>query len=85
MQDHPAKSGAAEARAKGYVAYRYFTEIEAADYARISVRTLQRHRVEGSGARFCRAGKRILYRPEDLDTWIAGQTFASTGEADAAQ
>ena len=62
----------------------YLTTHEAAAYLRLSSRTLERHRVEGTGSRFVKLGRRVVYRRSDLDDWAASQTFRSTSEADAA-
>ena len=65
----------------------YLTQAEAADYLRLSSRTLERHRVTGSGPFFCRLGTRggrIVYARAELEAWAAARTFASTSEADAA-
>ena len=51
----------------------YLNGQEAADILRISIRTLERMRVEGTGPRYLKAGagtrSRVLYRPADLDGW----------------
>jgi len=62
----------------------FLTQTEAAKYLRLSPRTLERQRVSGTGPRFTKAGKRVLYRLDELDTWTDARTFASTAEADAA-
>jgi len=59
----------------------YLTQREAADYLRLSPRTLERFRVSGSGPRFTKAGRRVLYRIDELDKWTAARTFTSTAEA----
>ncbi len=46
----------------------------------VSERTLERWRVEGSGLVFCRAGRKILYRLEDVDDWLAASRRKSTSE-----
>ncbi len=61
----------------------YLTQQEAAAYLRLSPRTLERHRVEGTGSRFVKLGRRVLYRRSDLDDWAASRTFGSTSEAEA--
>ncbi len=61
----------------------YLTQEEAAAYMRLSPRTLERHRVEGTGSRFVKLGRRVLYRRSDLDDWAASRTFGSTSEAEA--
>ena len=62
----------------------FLTQAEAADLLRISPRTLERHRVAGTGPRFVKAGRRVLYRRSDLEEWAASNTFSSTSEADLA-
>lgn len=47
----------------------------------ISVRTLERHRVAGTGPRYARLGRLIRYREGDLDAWVQGSLRASTSEA----
>ena len=58
----------------------YLTQREAADYLRLSPRTLERKRVEGSGPRFVKAGKRVIYSVHEIDAWVVARTFASTAE-----
>lgn len=57
---------------------------EAADALRISKRSLERMRVEGTGPRYYKAGpgkrSRVLYRQADILTWIAPHAFGSTSE-----
>ncbi|EKE73775.1 helix-turn-helix transcriptional regulator [Oceanibaculum indicum] len=51
----------------------------------VSVRTLENWRSTGGGPRFMRVGKRaVRYRPEDVQAFVEGMTFANTGEAQAA-
>lgn len=56
----------------------YFTQSEAADFLRISERTLERWRVEGNGPRFRRFGRRIVYAQGDLENWANSRCFTST-------
>ncbi len=77
----PGGSGAGSATGIG--GNLYLTTQEAAAYLRLSSRTLERHRVEGTGSRFVKLGRRVLYRRQDLDAWAASQTFRSTSEAEA--
>ncbi len=62
----------------------YLNSQEAADILRISIRTLKRMRVEGSGPRYLKAGQgtraRVLYRQADLDDWLNARTYRSTSE-----
>ena len=62
----------------------YLTQDEAAEYVRLSPRTLERHRVHGTGPRFTKAGRRVLYKTENLEAWMEARTFGSTSEVDAA-
>lgn len=62
----------------------YLTNQEAARHLRLSPRTLERMRVEGSGPPFMKAGPgkraRVLYRKSDLDAWLTGFSYASTAQ-----
>ena len=62
----------------------YLTADEAADHLRVSAKTLERWRVEGSGPRFFKAGpglrSRVLYRQSDLEKWVEGFCYSSTSE-----
>ena len=62
----------------------FLTQEEAAKVLRLSGRTLERHRWSGTGPRFVKMGRRIFYRPEDIEDYTAERTFSSTAEADAA-
>lgn len=63
---------------------RMLTTAEAAAFLRLSPRTLERFRVEGSGPRYLKAGAgkraRVLYDPEELRSWLAAFSFRSTSE-----
>ncbi len=62
----------------------YLTTLEAAEVLRVSARTLERMRVEGTGPRFMKAGRgkrsRVLYKQSDIVDWVEGKTFHSTSE-----
>lgn len=62
---------------------RYLVQKEAAKYLRLSSRTLERYRVVGTGPRFIKAGRRVLYRRDALDDWTSERTFSSTAAAQA--
>lgn len=57
---------------------------EAAQMLRISQRTLERMRVQGTGPRYLKAGpgkrSRVLYRHADIIAWLEQQSFGSTSE-----
>lgn len=62
----------------------YLVASEAATLLRLSKRTLERMRVEGTGPRYMKAGPgkraRVLYRQADLISWVEARTFSSTSE-----
>ena len=49
--------------------------------AGMTVRTLERHRVAGTGPHFARLGRLIRYRRSDLDTWVQESLCTSTSDA----
>jgi excisionase family DNA binding protein len=46
------------------------TEVQAAKFLNISIRTLQAWRIKLAGPRFVRVGRAIRYRRSDLIAWI---------------
>ena len=46
----------------------------------ISIRTLERWRVEGVGPAYVKAGRRVLYRREDVESWLAEGIRHSTSD-----
>jgi predicted DNA-binding transcriptional regulator AlpA len=46
----------------------------------LSVRTLERHRLAGTGPRYARLGRLIRYRQDDLQEWIDRNLRNSTSE-----
>jgi predicted DNA-binding transcriptional regulator AlpA len=57
------------------------TQREAALALRLSERTLERSRVTGFGPPFCKLGRRVLYRQDDIDHWISSHIVGSTAQA----
>ena len=57
------------------------TTHEAASLLKISRKTLERMRVEGTGPAFCKAGRSVRYRMQDLTAWLESHRFTSTSEA----
>ncbi len=53
---------------------------QAAEQVKLSPRTLEDYRTKGGGPKYRRLGKRILYRPEDLDEWVDARAFVSTSQ-----
>ena len=42
---------------------------------------LAKWRLTGEGPRFVRLGRRVAYRPADVDTWLDARAVRSTSEA----
>jgi hypothetical protein len=59
----------------------WLTQDQLAARLDISVRSLERMRNAGTGPRFAKAGKRVLYRLIDVEEWLAEHSFCSTAEA----
>lgn len=57
------------------------TTSEAADYLRVSERTLIRWRVHRRGPMWTYAGRQVRYRRADLDAYLAGRTCEPVAEA----
>ncbi len=62
------------------MAQQLLTQQRLSDLIDVSGRTLERWRVEGSGPVFCRAGRKVLYRLEDVDAWLIASRRKSTCE-----
>jgi hypothetical protein len=60
------------------------TTVEAADYLRLSPRTLEDMRITGTGPRYFKLGpgkrSKVVYRREDLEGWIDKFGYSSTSE-----
>ena len=50
------------------------------DFSALSVRTLERHRLAGTGPPYARLGRLIRYRQNDLKDWIDSNLRNSTSE-----
>jgi hypothetical protein len=51
---------------------------EAAAYCGSSASTLEKYRVFGCGPIFAKIGRRVVYRVEDLDSWLDANRRQST-------
>ncbi|MPZ44229.1 MAG: helix-turn-helix domain-containing protein [Betaproteobacteria bacterium] len=60
---------------------RYLTNDEAAEFLRLSPRTLEKQRVIGGGPRFRKFGRRVMYALVDLEAWADARTFEATCDA----
>jgi hypothetical protein len=65
-------------------AARYLTNDEAAEFLRLSPRTLEKQRVIGGGPRFRKFGRRVVYAVDDLETWANARSFEMTSDPDYA-
>lgn len=54
---------------------------EAASVVRSSVAQLAQMRHKGTGPRFIKSGRKVLYRLSDLQAWLDQNTRTSTGGA----
>lgn len=64
---------------------RYLTNDEAAEYLRLSPRTLEKQRVIGGGPRFRKFGRRVMYSVADLDAWADARSFEATSDPEYAE
>lgn len=55
----------------------------AAGYVGLSVSTLAKLRLSGNGPAYCKLGRRVVYRREDLDAWLESRVVRNTSDADA--
>lgn len=60
---------------------RYLTPQEAADYLGLSLSNLAKRRMWGTGPRYLKLGRRVVYEIEDLDAWAREQARSSTCDA----
>lgn len=59
-----------------------FDERQLADLLNVSVKAVQAWRYKGGGPAFVRLGRAIRYRPNDVEAWLASNTFETTTDAD---
>ena len=46
----------------------------------LSASTLAKMRLSGDGPAYAKLGRRVVYRPDDIDAWIASNRYRSTSE-----
>jgi predicted DNA-binding transcriptional regulator AlpA len=54
---------------------------QAADFLKLSPRTLEKHRVRGGGPRFRKFGRRVVYAVADLEAWANERICNNTSDA----
>ena len=59
---------------------RYLRTPEAARFVGLSIRTLEKHRIYGTGPRYSKLGGRVVYAVEDLQSWVQSAAKASTSD-----
>lgn len=57
---------------------RFLNNSEAAEFLRLSPRTLEKQRVIGGGPRFRKFGRRVMYAIGDLEEWANARSFEMT-------
>jgi predicted DNA-binding transcriptional regulator AlpA len=62
---------------------RYLRTPEAARFVGLSIRTLEKHRIYGTGPRYSKIGGRVVYSLEDLQSWVQSGAKASTSDPGA--
>ena len=58
----------------------FLTQNEVGKILRLSPRTLERMRLEGTGPQFRKFGSRVVYALEDCQSWADTRAFNSTSE-----
>jgi excisionase family DNA binding protein len=56
---------------------------EAAKVLGLAPSTLAKLRLFGNGPTYCKLGRRVVYRREDLEAWLASRIARDTSDADA--
>jgi len=56
---------------------------DAARMVGLSESTLAKLRLNGNGPVYCKLGRRVVYRPADLEEWLQSRTARDTYDADA--
>jgi predicted DNA-binding transcriptional regulator AlpA len=74
--DHPANSTVP-------VLPKVVTAKVAARYVGLSESTLAKLRLNGNGPIYCKLGRRVVYRPVDLEQWLQSRVARDTSDADA--
>ena len=59
----------------------YLTNDEAAAFLKLSPRTLEKQRMKGTGPRFRKFGRRVVYSLKDLESWSNERVFDNTAAA----
>ncbi|GAO24333.1 transcriptional regulator [Alicycliphilus sp. B1] len=85
MRPAPLRPAAAAAVVPTAQPQRYLTNDEAAEYLRLSPRTLEKQRVLGGGPKFRKFGRRVMYAVTDLDAWAEDRSYETTSDPEYAE
>jgi len=56
---------------------------QAAEVLGLAASTLAKLRLSGNGPVYCKLGRRVVYRREDLEAWLESRVARDTSDADA--
>ena len=59
----------------------YFNTNQLADQTGIAASTWGKRRLSGDGPRYIKAGRRVLYRWQDVEDWLLQRSKGSTSDA----
>jgi predicted DNA-binding transcriptional regulator AlpA len=59
------------------------TAEEATEILGLAQSTLAKMRLFGNGPGYCKLGRRVVYRREDLEAWLQSRVVSDTSDADA--
>jgi len=59
---------------------RYLRTPDVALFVGLSIRTLEKHRIYGTGPRYSKLGGRVVYAIEDLESWVKSGAKTSTSD-----
>lgn len=59
---------------------RYLSNDEAAEFLKLSPRTLEKQRVIGGGPKFRKFGRRVVYALTDLESWANARACDTTSD-----
>lgn len=62
---------------------RYLRTPDASRFVGLSIRTLEKHRIYGTGPRYSKLGGRVVYRVDELQAWVESGARAHTSDATA--
>jgi len=59
------------------------TASEAAEVLGLAPSTLAKLRLTGNGPVYCKLGRRVVYRRQDLEAWLGSHVATDTSDAEA--